>query len=187
MTDLVPKSSQSFECKLCDYSTSRNSQYVRHMTTAKHIKMTNDAQNVPISSSHICECGRSYKYRQGLFSHRKRCDTSSQATTDPSAVATDTQPLPPHYKTDIKKLCKNENCSPTQNDTTTEKCVLCDGYFADNGLNDIYFLEENGEAGTCSLCGKDENVCIMKCSGQCICVNACDADCDEDCDEDCDG
>jgi len=97
MTDLVPKSSQLFECKLCDYSTSRNSQYVRHMTTAKHIKMTNDAQNVPKSSSHICECGRSYKYRQGLFSHRKRCDTSSQTTTDPSAVATDTHPLPPHF------------------------------------------------------------------------------------------
>ena len=97
MTNLVPKSSQSFECKLCDYSTSRNSQYVRHMTTAKHIKMTNDAINVPISSSHICECGRSYKYRQGLFSHRKRCDTSCQTKTDPSAVATDTQPLPPHF------------------------------------------------------------------------------------------
>jgi hypothetical protein len=97
MTDLVPKSSQLFECKLCDYTTSRNSQYVRHMTTAKHIKMTNDARNVPKSSSHICECGRSYKYRQGLFSHRNRCDTSSQPTTDPSAVATDTQPLPPHF------------------------------------------------------------------------------------------
>ena len=84
-----------------------------------------------------------------------------------------------------KKLCKNENCSPTQNDTSTEKCVLCDGYFADNGVNDIYFLEENDESGTCSLCGKEENVCIMKSSGQCICVNACDEECDDDCQDDC--
>ena len=41
------------------------------------------------------------------------------------------------------KLCKNENCSLVKNDISTEKCMLCDGYFADNGVNDIYFLEEN--------------------------------------------
>ena len=59
--------------------------------------MRKGVRNIPTSSSHICECGKSYKYRQGLFSHRKRCDTSSQTTTDTSAVATDTQPLPPHF------------------------------------------------------------------------------------------
>ena len=83
-------------------------------------------------------------------------------------------------KKDIKKLCKNENCSPIKNDISTEKCSLCDGYFADNGINDLYFLEENNESGTCSLCGKEENICIMKGSGQFICMNACD---DEECDE----
>ena len=57
-----------------------------------------------------------------------------------------------------------------------EKCQLCDGYFIDDGLNDIYFLEENGESGSCSLCGKTENICIMKGSGQEICINACDED-----------
>ena len=55
-------------------------------------------------------------------------------------------------KKNIKKLCKNENCSPIKNDISTEKCSLCDGYFADNGINDLYFLEENNESGTCSLC-----------------------------------
>ena len=70
-------------------------------------------------------------------------------------------------------LCKNENCSPIKNDQSTEKCVLCDGYFADDGLNDIYFLEENNECGECSLCGKAENICIMKGNGQFICTSAC--------------
>ena len=76
MTDLVPFSSIKFECKICDYCTSRCSQYTRHLTTAKHVRMTSDVKNVPNSSTHICDCGKEYKYRQGLFSHRKKCDAS---------------------------------------------------------------------------------------------------------------
>ncbi len=76
MTDLVPFSSLKFECKICDYCTSRSSQYTRHLTTAKHVRMTADVKNVPNSSAHICDCGKEYKYRQGLFSHRKKCDAS---------------------------------------------------------------------------------------------------------------
>ena len=38
--------------------------------------MTSDDKNVPNSSTHICHCGKEYKYRQGLFSHRKKCDAS---------------------------------------------------------------------------------------------------------------
>ena len=76
MTDLVPVGSLKFECKICDYSTCRSSQYTRHLTTAKHVRMTADVKNVPNSSAHICHCGKEYKYRQGLFSHRKKCDAS---------------------------------------------------------------------------------------------------------------
>jgi hypothetical protein len=77
------------------------------------------------------------------------------------------------------KLCKNEDCTEKPTDES-EKCQLCDGYFIDDGLNDIYFLEENGESGSCSLCGKTENICIMKGSGQEICINACDEDSDSE-------
>ena len=92
MTDLVPESSQIFECDVCDYSTTRNSQYMRHLTTAKHSRMTNNDKNVPNSSVHICHCGRSYKYRQGLFSHRKRCDAYNQ--TMPESTSTSISLLP---------------------------------------------------------------------------------------------
>jgi hypothetical protein len=43
--------------------------------------MTSDDKNVPNSSAHICHCGKEYKYRQGLFSHRKTCDASDQNPT----------------------------------------------------------------------------------------------------------
>ena len=75
---LVPKSSKRFFCKNCDYDTCRKSQYNRHLLTAKHIN--NDAElqmndkKVPKSSvKFVCVCGKEYKYRQGLYTHRKVC------------------------------------------------------------------------------------------------------------------
>jgi len=75
---LVPKSSKRYFCKNCDYDTCRKSQYNRHLLTAKHIN--NDAElqmndkKVPKSSvKFVCVCGKEYKYRQGLYTHRKIC------------------------------------------------------------------------------------------------------------------
>jgi len=78
MTNLVPKSSVKFECIVCDYSTCRKSQYDRHLLTPKHKNNDNNDINddilVPKSSKlFTCDCGKNYKYRQGLHTHRKHC------------------------------------------------------------------------------------------------------------------
>ena len=39
-TKKVPKVPATFFCKTCDYTTSRKSQYDRHLTTPKHLKST---------------------------------------------------------------------------------------------------------------------------------------------------
>ena len=82
------------------------------------------------------------------------------------------------------KLCKNEDCSAIKTNIFNNKCSICTGYFNKDGLNDIYFLNENNENGICSLCGKTKNICIMKSTYQYICVSACDSNEDEDEDED---
>ena len=79
-----------------------------------------------------------------------------------------------------KSLCKNQDCSPIHDTKFTEKCSICSGYFEDNGVNDIYFLSENGGVGSCNLCKKTQNVCIMKGTGQYVCVNACDEEEDDE-------
>ena len=78
MTNLVPTSSNKYVCKQCSYYTSRMSQYNRHLLTAKHKMMTNDDINDDnkvreSSKSLICECGKKYKFRQGLCTHKKKC------------------------------------------------------------------------------------------------------------------
>ena len=77
---MVPndKSSEKFHCEYCDYSTSRNSQYQRHLSTDKHKILMNP--NIKTQNSFSCICGKTYKHSSTLCSHKKTCkaeDTSN--------------------------------------------------------------------------------------------------------------
>jgi len=89
------------------------------------------------------------------------------------------------------KLCVNMDCEryppawdfEEDTDETYEvgqwqKCCLCDGYFNDDGLGDILFIEEppNNKTAGCDLCGKDDDIVQMKGTGQFLCGNGCDED-----------
>ena len=94
------------------------------------------------------------------------------------------------------KLCKNTDCERYPDDEDfdkdneaeyeprgeCQKCNICDGYFVDDGLNDILFIEEepNNQKGGCDLCGKEDNIVQMKGTGEYLCGNGCDESEDED-------
>ena len=78
----LPKSSQVFfTCKHCDYSTSKLSNWNKHLTTLKHRRITMDnksSQKVAglcdeTIKRFICGCGKTYKYKSGLCKHKKIC------------------------------------------------------------------------------------------------------------------
>jgi hypothetical protein len=71
----VAKSSTHYECKNCDYITSRKSNFEKHINTIKHNELQND-DNGKIKGSKallVCICGKSFNHRQNLWSHKKRC------------------------------------------------------------------------------------------------------------------
>lgn len=76
----VAKNSNMYTCLICDYTTSKKFNYEKHLLTIKHKdyeKMTfatQLAKNNKNENKYVCECGKRYKYRQGLFAHRKECD-----------------------------------------------------------------------------------------------------------------
>ena len=76
-------SSEKFRCISCDYSTSRNSQYHRHLMTPKHQNNTNvPPKKVPLIKQYECHCGKVYKYHSGLWTHRqKACNIKDELDT----------------------------------------------------------------------------------------------------------
>jgi hypothetical protein len=79
---LSPKISSFFTCQVCHYKCCKQSEYTKHILTPKHKKqtllLTNTASNCSKISSasniFICKCGKEYKHRQSLFTHRKQCN-----------------------------------------------------------------------------------------------------------------
>jgi len=81
MTMMTQKNAENFICEKCDFVCSKKSDYERHLLTRKHDN--NDKKEQKIAEKNVCICGKSFKYRQGLFVHRKTCiDYEKTNTTD---------------------------------------------------------------------------------------------------------
>ena len=63
-----------FVCERCNYNTVRKNDFKNHLLTAKHKRITNEYNElVNTATNYNCNCGKSYKNRQGLYKHRKCC------------------------------------------------------------------------------------------------------------------
>ena len=73
------KTSFSYICEKCDFKSNNKTHYESHLQTKKH-KSYVDLQNVQKTEyeKYKCICGNSYKYRQGLYKHKKTCNYQPQ-------------------------------------------------------------------------------------------------------------
>jgi hypothetical protein len=92
-------------------------------------------------------------------------------------------------------LCENMDCEryppdwdfeedteETYQEDQWKKCSLCDGYYNDDGMGDILFVQEepNNQEAECDLCGKTEDIVQMKGCGQYLCGDGCDESGDDE-------
>ena len=62
-----------YACVACDYTTSRLSNFRRHVTTPKHQMVTNGNQKEQGIGLECPTCRRTYRHRSGLSRHRRDC------------------------------------------------------------------------------------------------------------------
>jgi hypothetical protein len=88
MTMMTQKTAENFICEKCDFICSKKNDYEKHLLTRKH---KNDDKKAPKSAEqNVCICGKRFKYRQGLFVHRKKCiDYEKNGTTDGLVLETE--------------------------------------------------------------------------------------------------
>ncbi len=79
----LQKSMKIFECKICDYTCSKQSEYNKHVTTGKHLSRTKpvalEQENLQTIKAHICKhCNKEYKARSGLWYHEQKCEKKEE-------------------------------------------------------------------------------------------------------------
>jgi hypothetical protein len=85
LTKKSAKIRTEFVCVKCLYNTCDKKDYNKHINTAKHKNNTNVdivLTNIGEKSANlnanineiVCNCGKKYKSRQGLYAHKKKCD-----------------------------------------------------------------------------------------------------------------
>ena len=80
ITENTQKNSLIFECINCNFKTCKKNDYKRHLLTDKHKRLQNNDKSGVENKKYICECGREYKYRQGLYNHKKTCKGEKKET-----------------------------------------------------------------------------------------------------------
>lgn len=85
-TQVTKKNAQNFYCSICDFKCSKESNYLKHLSTRKHLsvslgdkKMPKKCQNINIQTQiFYCErCSKQYKSRNGLWKHNKICNLTN--------------------------------------------------------------------------------------------------------------
>lgn len=64
----ISKNLPVYVCEKCCYGTNKASDFQKHCLTRKH---TTDA--FAATTDYICLCGKTYKYRQGIYKHKMTC------------------------------------------------------------------------------------------------------------------
>ena len=85
MKKIGKNSPSKYHCTFCDYKCSKKSHWTQHISTRKHKMIQNgihdDTKNSP-TGLFVCECGKSYKFRSGLYRHRKKCLSGMENLVD---------------------------------------------------------------------------------------------------------
>jgi len=90
MTKKSPKISEKFNCVKCHYKCFKQSEWNKHILTLKHInddaelhKNLLNKKSCENLNKFTCDCGNEYKYRQGLWNHKKKCIKKQEENNEP--------------------------------------------------------------------------------------------------------
>jgi len=118
-TKKVPKSSEIFHCELCDYSSSRFSQFQRHLSTQKHKKCENETnmkQNETKKDEKFqCECGSIFNSRTTLWRHKQKCKQNDEDYKNNELGLTDKEIISALLQQNEKLFKIIENGGPNNN------------------------------------------------------------------------
>jgi hypothetical protein len=132
----VAKVAKKYTCEYCDYISCKESNYIKHLGTAKHKKKSslNNFEQFEQKKSKEClfvckKCDKSYKGRNGLWYHEQKCglvnntivsakqeiDSSSNEFKAMTGLMIELVKSNSDLQKQVLEICKNSNSHNTNN------------------------------------------------------------------------
>lgn len=67
------ENASKFACEKCHFKCSKQSNFSKHISTNKHLILTNPIIQTTDAKKHKCDCGKLYKHASTLSTHKKKC------------------------------------------------------------------------------------------------------------------
>ena len=129
-----------FHCEICDYNTSRESQYNRHILTEKHKILQNPTYKKFHNKTWDCTtCGKKYKHSSTLYSHKKKCYDNSDNTEFKKMSDKEIISMLVSQNSELMGLIKNGINNTTNTNTTNSNNNNTN---TNNSFNLNFFLNE---------------------------------------------
>lgn len=127
---ILQKNANIFCCETCDFNTSNKCNYLKHLDTRKHKTLTKVDTNLAKNAAptYDCLCGKFYKHRQSLYSHKKVCLKSVNGETEVS-------------ETKVSEIDVNKNVNEINNDFKDLVCKM----MTENNEIKTMLIKENQE------------------------------------------
>jgi hypothetical protein len=75
----VIKKTKTHSCEKCMFNTYNKRDYNRHLSTVKHkLVSSKGVKFCQEQKVFKCDCGKTYKYRQGYYRHKKQCNANTE-------------------------------------------------------------------------------------------------------------
>ena len=86
--------SKCFNCSFCNYNTTKQFNYNKHLLTKKHLSIfTMHEQKCKPPNTYSCVCGKIYKFRQSLYNHKQVCTQLHNVQQPTFSTATANAPI----------------------------------------------------------------------------------------------
>ena len=139
---IFPKNAKIFRCETCDFNTSNKCNYLKHLDTRKHKILTKiylDLIKVA-TPTYDCLCGKSYKHRQSLYSHKKVCLKSVNGETEISETKVNENAI-----NNVNNNNVNNNANEIINNNNNDfKDLVCKMMIENNEIKTM-LIKENQE------------------------------------------
>ena len=141
-TILMPKNAKKNYCDKCDFTCSKESNWKKHLTTAKHMREINgNVGNEQITHKYECDvCNKEFKTNSGLWKHKKKCSIGQgENNTKNTDFDIDKELL-------IKMLLKNQDIMEgviLKNSDVMEKMVKIMPQLGNNSHNNSHNTTNN--------------------------------------------